>query len=68
MDEEKIYITPGDTFEVVKDYDGYNAIRIQNSVWVEDPRWLHFGAIDGDKRRQIDGLIDSLVKLRDAKQ
>lgn len=68
MDEDSIYIQPGDTFEVTKDHDGYNAIRVQNTVWAEAPRWLNFGALDGDKRRQIDSLIDALEQLRNAKE
>ncbi|MGP9651970.1 hypothetical protein ACT3TP_15970 [Glutamicibacter sp. AOP38-B1-38] len=64
MEQEGLYVEYGDTFKVTKDPDGYKAIRVNNSAWVEEPRWLHFGNIDGDKRRLIEDLIYALEQLR----
>ncbi|MGP5015569.1 hypothetical protein ACTXJX_17400 [Glutamicibacter ardleyensis] len=63
-----INIQPGDTFKVTKDLDGYQAIKIMNTVWVEEPSWLTIGHINGDQRRQLDELIHALQQLRDSSE
>lgn len=67
MDDDYISIQPGDHFTVEKDDDGYPAIKIENTVWVESPRWLLFHVGTRENRSQaIDELIGALVQLRDA--
>lgn len=69
MDEDYISIQNGDRFTVEKDVDGYPAIKIQNTVWVEEPRWLLMRvAGPHDRATSIDELIRALTELRDAKQ
>jgi hypothetical protein len=65
MDDDYISIGPGDECTVENDIDGYPAIRIQNRVWVEPPRWLLFGAADHDRDLHIDRLISALEQLRE---
>lgn len=70
MDEDYISIQNGDRFTVENDVDGRPAIKIQNTVWVEGPRWLLFGSVGGKDRRAevINELIEALIELRDAKE
>lgn len=65
MYDESITISPGDTFTVGTDEDGYPAIKIQNTVWIEPARRLRFGHHDGDQAARLNELIDALVELRD---
>jgi hypothetical protein len=64
MDPEYISITPEYTFTVQNDPDGYPAVKIENKVFVEAPRWLIFSS--DERSAQIDALIDALTALRDS--
>lgn len=65
--DERIMLDVGD--EVAVEYDRYlemPVIRIQNSAFVEKPRWLAC-AVTGehDRARAIDELIWALQELKD---
>jgi hypothetical protein len=66
MDDDYITIEPGDRFTVERDVDGYLAVKIQDAVWVSQPRWLLFHFPGFDQRSRIDELIDALTELRSA--
>lgn len=67
MDETYISIQNGDHFTVEKNEDGAPAIKIQNTVWVEDPRWIFINVAGAHDRYQaIEELIAALVEVRDA--
>lgn len=68
MDDDYISIGPGDTITVTEDPDGYPAIKIQDTVFEEEPRWLLFHFPGGDQATRIDELIGALVELRDAER
>lgn len=69
MDEDYISIQNGDRFTVEKDPDGYRAIKIQNTAWVEEPRWLLMRvAGQHDRQTAIDELIHALTELRDVQE
>jgi hypothetical protein len=62
---DDITITNGDRITVAKNEDGYPAVKIQNAVWVEEPRWLHFAVAGShDNDRAIDDMIAALSKLK----
>ncbi|MBF4563401.1 hypothetical protein ITJ43_14810 [Microbacterium sp. VKM Ac-2870] len=65
-DEDVLVIANGDHFTVEKNSDGDPCIKIQNTAWVEDPRWLLI-AVAGkhDRRARINELIGALTELRD---
>lgn len=66
MNEENIVITNGDRITIVNDEDGEAAICIQNTVWVEDPRFILFGvAGKHDREAAINELIYALERVRD---
>jgi hypothetical protein len=66
--DEGINITNGDTFTVEPHYDGEPGIKIQNAVWVEEPRWLDISvAGKHDRETAINNLIYALECLRDGK-
>lgn len=68
MDDDYINIANGDTFTLAPDPygDGAWCIKIQNTVWVEDPRWLLFSVAGAyDRKQSINQLIDALTELRD---
>lgn len=69
MDDVYISIQNGDRFTVEPNTDGDLAIKIQNTVWVEDPRWI-FVSVAGahDRAAAIDELIAALTQLRDSKK
>lgn len=64
--DDGIVIDNGDHFTIEKNSDGEPCIKIQNTAWVEEPRWLLF-AVAGkhDRRAAIDELIGALTELRD---
>lgn len=64
MDHEYISITPEYGFTVQESPDGDLAVKIENKVFVEAPRWLIFSS--GERSAQIDALIGALAELRDA--
>jgi hypothetical protein len=55
----------GDTFTVARDFDGFPAVRIQNTAFVEEPRWLTCSITGPDRQHYLDDLIHALVQLRD---
>lgn len=62
---EGINITYGDGFKVARDYDGYVAVKIQNTAFVEDPRWITASGYDHDLERNVRDLSAALVKMAD---
>lgn len=68
---DSIIIENGDHFTVVPDPDSADGrvIKIENTVWIQEPRWFGF-AVAGkhDRAAAINELIDALTKLRDAGQ
>ena len=61
-----IVINPADAFTLTTDTDGDPAIRIQNSVWAEEPPMLlHFTGSSHDSHHQINELVATLHKLAD---
>lgn len=67
--DEGINITNGDRFTIEPHYDGEPGIKIQNAVWVEEPRWLDFSvAGKHDRESAINELIYALECLRDGKK
>lgn len=66
MDDDYISISNGDHFTVEPDTDGYPAVKIQNTVFVEEPRWLLMRvAGTHDRTAAINQLIAALTELRD---
>lgn len=66
MDEDYLSITAGDTFSIATDQDGYPAVKIQNEIWAELPRWILAGEPgDYDQATRLDELIGALEQLRD---
>jgi len=62
---DALSITNGDQVKVAKNEDGYPAIRIQNTVWVEEPRWINFSvAGKRDNLRAVDDMLHALTTLR----
>lgn len=68
MDDDYISIQPGDTITVAEGPDGHPAIKVENSAWIEPPRWLLFQFPGHDQTARIDELIGALVELRDAER
>lgn len=66
MDDDFISIGAGDSITVSEDQDGYPAIKIQDTVFGEPPRWLLFHFPGGDQQDRIDSLIGALTELRDS--
>lgn len=65
MGHEYISITPEYAFTVQEaPEDGDLAVKIENRVFEEAPRWLIFS--NDERSAQIDALIDALTELRDA--
>ena len=64
--DDGINITYGDGFTVARDYDGYVAVKIQNTAFVEDPRWITASGYDYDLERNVRDLAATLVKMADA--
>jgi len=57
-------ITNGDHVEVKKNEDGYPALRVQNTVWVEEPRWINFSVAGRhDNIRAVEDMIHALTTL-----
>lgn len=66
MDDDYISIQNGDEITVAKNSDGDLAVKIENKVWVEQPRWIHVSvAGDHDRTTAINNLIYALEQLRD---
>lgn len=63
MDHEYISITPEYAFTVQESPDGDLAVKIENRVFVEAPRWLIFST--DERNAQIDALVGALTALRD---
>lgn len=63
MDHEYISITPEYAFTVQESPDGDLAVKIENRVFVEAPRWLIFST--DERNAQIDALVGALIALRD---
>lgn len=63
MDNECISITPEYAFTVQESPDGDLAVKIENRVFVEAPRWLIFST--DERNAQIDALVGALTALRD---
>lgn len=63
MDHEYISITPEYAFTVQESPDGDLAVKIENRVFVEAPRWLIFST--SERNAQIDALVGALTALRD---
>lgn len=61
--DEGINITCGDECKVACDYDGYVAVKIQNTAFVEDPRWITASGYDYDLERNVRDLAAALVKM-----
>jgi len=59
------HIERGDKFTVTKDYDGYDAVKVTNSVWVEEPRWITVSAEDSDQEESVRSLANALTRLAD---
>lgn len=67
--DEGIRIENGDTFTVEPHYDDRPGIKIQNTVWVEEPYWIDV-VVAGkhDRIQAINELIYALEKLRAAEE
>ena len=63
--DDGINITYGDGFTVARDCDGYVAVKIQNTAFVEDPRWVTASGYDYDLERNVRDLAAALVKMAD---
>lgn len=63
--DDGINITYGDGFTVARDYDGYVAVKIQNTAFVEDPRWITASGYDYDLEQNVRDLAAALVKMAD---
>lgn len=62
--EEELNIQNGDQFKVVRHGDGW-AVRVQNTVWEEEPRYLSVNVAGAhDRDVAILDLIDALQALR----
>lgn len=66
MDDAYIAINNGDNFTIEQDPDGYPAVKIENTAFLEEPRWL-LARVAGnhDRYSTINALIDALTTLRD---
>lgn len=66
MDDDYISINNDDAFTVELDADGYPAVRIQSTAFIERPRWLLMRvAGEQDRATAINRLIAALTELRD---
>lgn len=63
--DQGISITYGDAVKVARDYDGYVAVKIQNTAFVEDPRWITASGYDHDLEQNVRDLARALVKMAD---
>lgn len=63
--DEGINITYGDKAKVARDYDGYVAVRIQNTAFVEDPRWITASGYDYDLEENVRNLARALMTMAD---
>lgn len=64
MEETLITVDYGDKISVAPNLDGEAAVKIENTAFVESPRWISVGMTGEDRRRAIDELIDALNQLR----
>lgn len=60
-----ITLSWGDACTVDTDEDGRLAVKIQNTAFVEEPRWLGCEVRGGDRAMYLNRLIWALEELRD---
>jgi len=67
VDDDIINLTNGDKITVEKNPNGDLAVKVENAVWVEPPRWIEV-SVHGkhDREQLINDLIGALEQLRDA--
>ena len=55
----------GDKFKAARDSDGYPAVRVQNSAWVEEPRWITGSSTGSDQEQNVRDLAAALLRMAD---
>lgn len=58
-------IERGDQVKAMNDSDGYPAVKVWNTVWVEEPRWITASATDSDMEWLVRDLAQQLVAMAD---
>ena len=60
-----LQVNLGDKFKASRDYDGYPAVRVQNSAWVEEPRWITASSTGSDQEQNVRDLAAALLRMAD---
>lgn len=66
MIADSLRITFGDSFDVQADDDGYPAVRVRNSAFVEEPRWITASGYHPDLEDNVRELAYALLEMADA--